>query len=237
MILATDSPLRNIPSALYKNQAIFIDGIRQNAQIAIYAYTRLCQSLTTLAHQKLENNDIDHDFTHVFLDIWACIEAIDRFRQLWNAQPVADTVPKKYNPAALDNKLQPIRKLRNISSHIAQRIDHVASLNASVSGMVHWLTAVNHKPLEIYTLFIRPGILHGKLNTELITVNGEVQFTHDTANVVLSAGEHKGNISDAYKFICSLIEFAEVHLRGKFADSKFAQRLPYNIFGSAKLDI
>lgn len=237
MILASDSPLRNIPAALYKNQAIFIDGIRQNAQIAIYAYNRLCQSLTTLAHQKLSNKDIDHDFTHVFLDIWTCVEALDRFRQLWQAQPAADTIPQGYNSAALNVKLQPIRKLRNISSHIAQRIDHIASLNASVSGTVHWLTVMNHEPLEIYTLFIRPSILHGGLKTELITPKGKIQFTHDTANIVLSAGEHRGNISDAYEFICSVLEFADAHLRSKFAASKFTQRLPSNMFGSAKLDI
>ncbi|MGP2435599.1 hypothetical protein ACTUQ0_15440, partial [Listeria monocytogenes] len=77
-----DSPLLNIPVALEKRQAIFLDGLRHHAQIAIYAYIRLCHALSELSDTHISEEKNHCEFTHIFLDTWAFIESIDRFRQL-----------------------------------------------------------------------------------------------------------------------------------------------------------
>lgn len=236
-MFATDSPLLNIPAILVKRQAIFLDGLRQHAQIAIYAYTRLCKSLSELAFARANNQEYHHEFTGIFLDAWACVEAIDRFRHLWHLQPASETIPGEFSPVIINEKLQSIRDLRNVSAHVAQKIDQIASLNSSVSGLIRWVTMLSKEPVVINTYFIRPGIIHGGLKTQLLLPTGETIFTHDTGSVLLQAGIHEGNLSQAYMTICRTVDFAEQHLKSQFVGESFDSRLPTDIFGSARLDL
>lgn len=232
-----DSPLLNIPAKLQKRQAIFLDGIRQHAQIAIYAYTRLCKSLSELSVAHTSNPKNQQDFTHIFLDAWSCVEAADRFRQLWQLQPAADTIPAEFSPEIINGKLQSIREIRNVSSHIAQKIDQIASLNASVSGLIRWVMMHGKEPPVIRTYFMRPGIIHGELSAKFLVPSGKVLFTHDVGHVVLNAGAHEGNLSEAYSIVCSVVNFAEEYLSSQFVGDLFEPRLPTNILSSAQLQI
>ena len=232
-----NSPLLNIPATLTKRQAIFLDGLRQHAQIAIYAYTRLCNSLSELSFAHSSNVEISQDFTHIFLDAWACIEAVDRFRSLWQLQPASDTIPGEFSPKVINGKLQSIRNLRNVASHIAEKIDQIASLNASVSGLIRWITMHSKSPTVIRTYFMRPGIIHGQLSAQFVAPSGKILFTHDVGSILLNAGSHEGNLSDAYSIVCSIVDFMEQHLASKFIGPAFEPRLPANIFGSAQLNV
>ena len=235
-MFAPDSPLLNIPATLHKRQAVFLDGLRQHAQIALYAYTRLCQSLSELAHARDKHLDPTSDYTAIFLDAWACVEAIDRFRQLWQLQPAADTIPKEFSPSSINQKLNSIRNIRNVSAHIAQKIDQITSLNSSVSGTISWATVLSKEPLVINTHFVRPGVIHGHLQARFAMPTGDTLFTHDTGHVVLAACQHEGDLSQGYQIVVSIIEFAERHLSSKFSGKSFEPRLPTNVFGSARLD-
>lgn len=236
-MFATDSPLLNIPATLVKRQAIFLDGLRQHAQIAIYAYTRLCKSLSELSFASANNQKYPHEFTGIFLDAWACVEAIDRFRQLWHLQPASETIPGEFSPIIVSEKLQSIRDLRNVSAHVAQKIDQIASLNSSVSGLIRWITMLSKEPVVANTYFIRPGIIFGDLKTQLLLPVGETIFTHETGSVMLQAGTHEANLSQAYMTICKTVDFAEQHLRSQFVGKSFEPRLPKDIFGSARLNL
>ena len=232
-----DSPLLNIPATLEKRQAIFLDGLRQHAQIAIYAYTRLCKSLSELSFAHSSNAKDYQNFTHIFLDIWSCVEAVDRFRQLWQLQPASDTIPGDFSPKIINQKLQSIRNLRNVSSHIAQKIDQIASLNSSVSGLIRWITVHSKEPLIVRTYFMRPGIIHGELSAKFLLPSGSILFTHDVGHIVLNAGNHEGNLSEAYSLVCSIVNFSEQYLSSQFVGDAFEPRLPTNILGSAQINV
>lgn len=236
-MLLPDSPLLNIPSALVKRQAVFLDGLRQSAQIAIYAYERLCRELTVLAFSRANGSGGNAETTGVFLDAWAVVDSIDRFRSLWMLQPETETIPVEFNPVLINGKLQAIRDVRNVYAHIAQKIDQISALNASVSGTLHWVTVMQKDPIAINSHFIRPGVLHGSLNENILIPSGKVLFTHDTGCIALTAGNVKADLSCAYSVICSIVRFAERHLRSKFIGKEFEYRLPSDIFGSVKIDI
>ena len=91
-MLSVDSPFLNIPAALDRKQAVFLDGMRHAGQIVELSYTRLCQALTDLSASGTAAEK-SAGFTHVFLDAWAFIDATDRFRCLWEMQPSASDVP------------------------------------------------------------------------------------------------------------------------------------------------
>lgn len=162
---------------------------------------------------------------------------MDRFRQLWQLQPVADTIPDEFSPKTINNKLKSIRNIRNVSSHIAQKIDQIASLNASVSGLIRWITMHSKNPPIIRTYFMRPGIIHGHLSANFLLPSGQVLFTHDVGHIILDAGVYAGNLSKAYSILCSLINFSEEYLSSQFVGDVFEPRLPTNILGSAQLQI
>lgn len=234
-MLSINSPFLNIPVALDRKQAVFLDGMRHAAQIVELSYTRLCQALTDLAVDQTITVG-SAKFTHVFLDAWAFIDASDRFRCLWEMQPNASTIPDEFSPDALRTQLKDIREVRNVSAHVAQKIDQIMSLNSSVLGAISWVSIVSHAPLKVKTYFIRPGIMHGSVKGQFAIPSGEVSFNHGSGCISVTAGKHEAKLSVAYKTIRSTIKFAEESLKLAFQDSSLQQRLPADMFGSAELD-
>ena len=234
-MLSIDSPFLNIPAALDRKQAVFLDGMRHAGQIVELSYTRLCQALTDLSVGGT-TAEKPTGFTHVFLDAWAFVDAADRFRCLWEMQPSASTIPDKFSPDAVRIQLQDIRDVRNVSAHLAQKIDQIVSLNSSVLGAINWISLLSPTPLKVKTHFIRPGIMHGNVKGQFAMPDGEVSFNHGSGYISFAAGKHSANLSMAYKTICSIIEFAEARLKLAFQNSSLEQRLPTDMFGSAELD-
>lgn len=230
-----DSALLNLPGNLNQKEAIFFDGMRHSAQIVDLSYLRLCKSLTELS---LENQKMSEDpmFTHVFLDAWAFVDATDRFRCLWEMQPNSENIPSEFSPSNVRLQLQTIRDVRNVSAHIAQKIDQIIALNASVLGSINWVTLVSQEPLKIKTHFIRPGIMRRNTQCQFAMPNGEVSFIHGSGCISLAAGKYEANLSDAYKFVSSLVLLAEYFLEHTKQATSSQECIPTDMFGSAELD-
>lgn len=234
-MLSADSPLLNIPIALDRKQAVFLDGMGHAAQIVELSYTRLCRSLTALAIDQATTAESGR-FTHAFLDAWAFIDAADRFRGLWEMQPGASTIPKTFSPDTVRAQLQDVRDMRNVSAHLAQKIDQIVSINSSVLGSISWVSLLSTAPLKVNTYFIRPGIMSGNVKGRFAMPRGEVSFDHGSGHISVAAGKCDANLSLAYKAICSIVGFAEDRLKRAFQNPSLEQRLPTHMFGSAELD-
>lgn len=234
-MLSVDSPFLNIPTALDRKQAVFLDGMRHAGQIVELSYTRLCRALADLSANATTDAK-SAGFTHVFLDAWAFIDAADRFRCLWEMQPSASSISGKFSPDAVRMQLQDIRDVRNVSAHLAQKIDQIVSLNSSVLGAISWVSLISTTPLKVKTNFIRPGIMHGNVKGQFAMPNSEVSFNHGSGYISVAAGKHDVNLSLAYQSICSIIEYAEASLKLAFQNPALEQRLPTDMFGSAELD-
>jgi hypothetical protein len=234
-MFSPDSPFLNLPVALDRKQALFLDGMRHAAQIADLSYNRLCQALTETALNRAAQAG-EWTFTHLFLDAWSFIDAVDRFRSLWEMQPAVPSA-NEYCPTNVRAALQDIRDVRNVSAHVAQKIDQIASLNAAVLGSINWLTRLEEDPPKIGTFFIRPGILQGNTKGQFAMANGDVSFTNGSGWISIAAGTHEANLSAAYGFLHSIVAFAELNLQLCFQDPRLLQRLPADMFASAELDL
>jgi hypothetical protein len=229
-----DSPFLNIPHDVDPKQALFLDGMRHAVQIVDLSYKRLCQALTDLTvDQTLEKNNAK--FAHIFLDAWAFVDAVDRFRNLWGLQPNAKNLPQKFSRTTLNIQLQNMRNIRNVSDHVAQRVDHIQSLNSSISGEIKWLTEISQAPSQIKSCFIRPGILRDSVSMKLSIDVESLFFTNGSGSVFVKAGKYEANLSLAYQFIRSIIESEEQ----KFILSRYntitKDYLPTDMFGSAEI--
>lgn len=235
-MLSDGSPFLNIPSGLDAKQAVFLDGMRHAVEIADLSYTRLCRELTKLAFKESEGSR-SSKFTHIFLDAWAFIDAVDRFRCLWEMQPSSELICKEFSPGSVRSRLQMIRDVRNVSAHIAQKVDQIVALNSSALGSINWVTFISHEPLKVKTYFIRPGVVGGRLKERFAMPNGVVDFIHGSGCVSLTIGKHVVNLSEAYKIVCSIVGFAEASMTFITQGSEHIQHLPGDVFGSAELDM
>ncbi len=234
-MFAENSPFLNIPAALDRKQAVFLDGIRHATQIVDLSYKRLCQTLTALTVDR-SNSIKSPNFTHAFLDAWAFVDSADRFRSLWEMQPGIQTITESYSPAIVRAQLQSIREVRNVSAHIAQQIEQIVSLNRSVLGSISWIALLSEDPLEIRTFSIRPGVMFGNVDFQFTIPKGALSIGSGVGYISLAAGKHEANLSEAYKVVLSVVRFAEATLRAHFNKPRFQNRLPTDMFASGELE-
>lgn len=234
-MFSNESPFLNIPQALDARQALYIDGLRHAAQIADLAYRRLCSGLTQ--HVLLYCRDgKPGEFTYLYLDAWAFIDATDRLRSLWKMQPGTESMPSQFAPATVQEKLEGIRQLRNVSAHIGQKIDQIVSLKSSVLGSLSWVTAVSQTPLVVKTCFVRPGVMPPTVSDQLAMPAGRVDFVNDSGWITMSAGKHKVVLSEAYAVLSELVNYADKALAAAFSAPSFEKKRPADMFGMAELD-
>lgn len=232
-MLSLDSPLLNIPASLDRKQAIFLDGVRHAVQIIDLSYNRLCRSLNELTrHQQSVRGP---DFTHAFLDAWSFVDTTDRFTSLWEMQPESEMGCRESCSSPWRSKLQPIRDIRNVSAHGAQKIDQIVALNSSVLGSIRWISMDRPHPPKFRSHWIRPGIICRHAKEPLVTAQGNVRFVHGSGFVWLRAGKREVNLSDAYETVLNIVRHSEQALRLLFMNPRFDERLPADRMGSVEL--
>jgi len=234
-MIASDSPFKNLPRNLDRKQAFFLDGLRHAVEICDLAYQRLTSGIAQLAltHGKVPQPD---SYAVYFLDAWAFVDAVDRFRCLWAAQPNAASVPSPHTPKALQTQLSAIRRVRNIADHIAQRADQSISINAAALGILAWVTHVSDSPLVAKTCLIRPGHANGTFNGHFSIPQGTHHFVNGCTNVRLHAGNDFSDLTEAYKIIEDTVAYAEKVLRIEFSKAEYAPAAGSDMFAIADLD-
>ena len=121
------SILRRIPLAVQPKQALFIDGIRYASDIIEVGYARLRQSLTEIALAPPDSDQLAALSPAVFLDAWAVVDAVDRFRMLYQQMPGIRSSEPELGKQTLAEVAAPFRDLRNVADHLAQRADFVVA--------------------------------------------------------------------------------------------------------------
>jgi hypothetical protein len=197
IMIREDSILRQLPPGLSRKDALFIDGIRHAIEIAGLAYTRLEESLTAIAMAKASGMDSSsHKITAVYLDAWAFVDAIDRFRSLLKCFPNAKTVPRTDGDQTLAEITAPIRKLRNVADHLAQRIDYLISKKSTALGTLTWYTTPDPDKDHVLFCALIPGTI-GNTIPQLVNL-ADKRSNSQTFDIHLEAGEYRACLSDVY---------------------------------------
>ncbi len=209
-MISKDSVLRHLPPHLDRKQALFIDGIRHAGEIAGLAYMRLQHTLARIATRQYEGEEESQLTTSAFLDAWALVDVIDRFRTLWKLLPNAShstppTGHKKFSELA-----QPARDLRNVADHLAQRADYVVACKGSALGVLSWFTATIPSGAEGILCTIIPGTIQPASNQIVNPAGQEIELP--TGFIHLAAGEHIANLSTVIAGMAIRIRQLEVSL-------------------------
>ena len=206
-IVTEASILRNIPASLNRKQALFLDGMRHAAEICDFSYQRLKLTLTEIAlavdHPKLLT-------TSAFVDAWAIVDALDRFRMLWKLQPNATFIAPTPPQRTIDQEFADVRKVRNVSDHLAQRADAIVAVNGSALGELSWITVIDAQKHECASCVIVPGA--AKSGTyKYPNPRGET-IEMPSGYIQLRAGETVANLSTAISCLVARVQQVEANI-------------------------
>jgi hypothetical protein len=192
-MISPDSVLYRLPPGHHPKQVLFFDGIRHVAEILGIAYPRLQGTLTEMALQEIRSESLTRYSASAFLDAWAIVDAIDRFRILWKLVPGKNELPLKKGETTFQEVSEPIRRLRNVADHLGQRADYMVARQGTALGELSWCTRLNLDCTNGICCLLIPGTFiegdrHGVLP------NGS-KWEGLTGLIHLTAGDHKANLS------------------------------------------
>ncbi|MBU0485986.1 MAG: hypothetical protein KKB30_15895 [Proteobacteria bacterium] len=213
-MLEEDSILRQVPAAINPKQALFIDGIRHAAEIITLAYERLRGTLTEMALNPPSTSEIPKVSTRAFLDAWAMIDAIDRFRMLYLQMPGISFSQSEEGIETLEKVLTPFRNLRNVADHIAQRADFIVSRGSAALGSLSWLTGFKVDPITAWYCTLRPGTLRKQPELGKEPLVSTLDWPTD--RIIMVAGGHEGNLSSVRSHIQVRVNHFEGQLKEAF---------------------
>lgn len=191
-MISSNSSLRHLPTYLESRQALVIDGLRHAAEIANLSYRRLQQTLTQIVKMPGENETLL--YTAAFLDAWAFVDAIDRFRSLWMLLPKEMGKPDEDVDQSFARQTQVIRNLRNVADHLSTRIDYVVSRESTALGILQWVTLTQPEKFEAVLCILVPGGAKKRTISHIIPEAGET-IEGPSGFIRLSAGEYEANLS------------------------------------------
>lgn len=219
-MLNEDSILRQVPAAINPKQALFIDGIRHAVEIIDLAYGRLRDTLTRVALNPPSSSELSYISSHAFLDAWAIVDAIDRFRMLYLQMPGISFPPAKPGVVTLEEAIKSFRDLRNVADHLAQRADFVVSRGGAALGTLSWLTGFKIDPITAWYCTLRPGTVHAKPEFRKEPLVSTLDWPTD--GITLVAGGYEGNLSSVRYHIEIRVKHFEEQLRKAFDEFNLA---------------
>lgn len=207
-MISEDSILRRLPSQIDRKQLLFLDGMRHAAEIICLAYSRLKLSLTKIAH----DDDASHskkDITSAYLDAWAIVDAVDRFRLLWRLAPGREDDDSD-NTREFEEQAKAIKKLRDVSDHLAQRVDYIVANNGTALGILGWFTATKEDGSQGVICTLAPGTIQ-KGSHPVVNPWGR-SGEYPTSMIQLSAGEYTACLSDVLPHMGKIIKGIEASI-------------------------
>ena len=213
-MLNDDTILRRIPTAIEPKQALFIDGIRHSVEIMNFAYKRLRKTLTSIAISPPTSADLPSIETHTFLDAWAMVDAIDRFRMLYLQMPGISFGPPSNGVETLKSVTQPFRNLRNVADHLSTRAEFVVAKGGAALGTLTWFTGFEVDPIRVWFCTLRPGTIRAKPEFSKTSMVSTLDWPTD--RICLAAGGYEGNLSAIRPHIERRVRHFEKQLKVTF---------------------
>ncbi|WP_193909093.1 hypothetical protein [Cellvibrio polysaccharolyticus] len=192
-MLSKSSSLRRIPSACNPKQAIFLDGLRHSAEIITLAYTRLRSCITDLALYPPSSDELQNATPYVFLDAWAFVDAVDKFRLLYQNFPDMVKNPLSKEPR-LEDVTKNFKKIRDIADHCNGTADRILANGTSGLGYLTWITIEEFQPVKAFYCTIRPGTLQTEPSLEWPRI--EATPNDRTFFICLTVGGVQANLTD-----------------------------------------
>lgn len=136
MLIAPDSPLRQVPVGLDRRQQVVLDGLRISADAIDLCFRRLATSLKELPKAASGTVEFIELASSANLDAWTIVDHIHRFSELLHQMPqVKQSLPQfqlLYRASA------DAEQMRHYIQHVRNEVDSLAVAGLSVWGSLTW---------------------------------------------------------------------------------------------------
>jgi hypothetical protein len=238
MLVSKESPLRKVPYALNRKEALFIDSMRFTFEMIDVAYVRLLYILEQIT---VDDSFRDlHPMAEAFMEAWSIIDSIHRLRCLIEQAPGIKQKELPQRRIFLD-KTKNVEDFRHTIQHLNNDISKLADQNESAWGILTWFAIT-----ELYKkddgsgdsilvvksgcncLMISGSVVVGKPYTT--TLPTEMTFKEKVNLITLKSAGRSLAISDLFEYVVSLKEALENYIERKYSELPDARSDIY-IFG------
>ena len=151
-VIPENSPLRNPPADLSRNQVLLLDGLRYAAEMSDVAYERLSGKLQEIARSRSEPST--RDIAAAMLDAWSVIDAVHRFVEIAGVLP---GLPQGTWLRLLRQRSSDALALRDDVQHQRERVEKGELQRGQIWGYLSW-AEINDKGTHTGKwLMISPG--------------------------------------------------------------------------------
>jgi hypothetical protein len=205
-IVATNSPLLNLPAGLPPLQASYLDALRISIHAADVAYERLVANLDGLNHA---SPDRQARGLSAHMDAWTVVDTVARLRALVQLTP-------GYKKKASSRKLflkrtEVVRSLRNTFQHLDGDLGTLTAADAPVLGSLTWICPVAGSSEQMEIGFFMPGQFRSIDPTSIVQLPNSVPPL--LGQVELWLGREAANISHLHSAVADLASALEKPLR------------------------
>jgi hypothetical protein len=131
--LADDSPIRLPPDGLSRRQLLVLDGLRFAVEMAVLAYERLAEDLTTIAGMRGSPNT--RAIASAMMDAWSIIDAVHRFNDMLADLP---GLPNAIWRRQFEGRVEEALELRDCVQHQLGELEHLETSRGPIWGFLSW---------------------------------------------------------------------------------------------------
>jgi hypothetical protein len=215
VIINKDSPLRRIPTALERRQALFVEGIRYSIDMAEVAYNRLRATLIVMGSMKTPDAE-NPDHISAMLDAWSIVDSLNRLRRLVENLPGSKGKMKSPVYRLFLAATEKIPELRNTVQHLDTAIQEgTDDLNWAVWGSLSW-GMIDPEKNQVVTCMFLAGIAMG--SRPMVNPINRKLWHLPVDSVTVERGGVAVCLSDAMRRVAILAKALEDSLSTAFAD-------------------
>jgi hypothetical protein len=211
MVLGCDSVFRRIPANVEPKQILFLDGIRHSVETLDLTYGRIRETLTHWALNPPSSIELSDSLARVFVDAWAFVYAVDRFRVMYLGMPGIQLEREDPQAPTLQEATQEFRLLRLAADRLAKNSNASVSAETGAFGRLDWLTGLQIEPeLRAFHCTLRPGALNRHPTQCEEPIISTLEWPTDA--IQLSLGNCKANLSAVRTHIARRFRSMEAQL-------------------------
>lgn len=218
------SVLRRLPVNLEPSQRIYLDGFRHAAELSSYAFEHLVSELAVLSRDAVCQQT--GDFIVPFHFAWSFIDASDRLVGLLRAMPGIEFEPVEPGKSTFFDRMKCVRDLRNLSDHIATRVQFIVAKNGTALGVLSWTYQRGDEPEKLKSCSILPGTM--RLKSSAIRFPVAATEGEEIGTIYLEAATYSAELRAIHNDVAKMVGRIETALSSQFEGSE----QPHESFGS-----
>lgn len=217
MIIGPDSPLRRLPTALDRKQALFLDGIRFSVEMADLAYQRLRHTLLNF-ESSFDRSAAYSPGVVAMIDAWVIIDNVHRLAGLLRELPGRSKRSRAPVFRRLDEQCAVVERLRHSVQHLNHEMERILAGAWPAWGGFSWIVIAADGKWHMYAFLPGSPVQINGFTMAEIPESAELPV----GRITLRFGEAAVDLGEVMRSVSGAIRDMEAQLQPQFANQATA---------------